>query len=282
MKKNILTCLSLLLIGFQSEAKESSSYFKFGVGYHLPTMQQEMQNNNYRFDWNKGDFMESAAKYSLHKGVGPMISFGHMFNANVGFEVGADYLFNNGSKSWQGIEFEGKSIYDEVKIKSSNLNLYPSIRLAIPLGKKVSLYSRSGLVIPLLSKITRTMTSAFYDTAGIYYKPQITTVTKNRFAVGFTGALGIDIKISPRVSVNAEIAGQMLNVWTKSEKITGYSLNGYDRFSELNPRELETKYLKEVDVFYGNGSTALMPPYGLSTQHPFHSIGFNVGMSFGI
>ncbi len=280
MKKKIFTIIAGLTVAAPAVAQHS--YFKVGAGFHFPVMQQEMPYSNLRQKEGTFSYEESVAKYSLHRGVAPTVSFGHMFNEHIGFELGVNYLIATENKAWQGVRVGGEVIFNELVSKASNVNFYPALRLAAPLGKYISVYTRVGLVVPIVSKIKDKFTSEGYDSLGEFHRVNITSETKNRFTIGFAGAAGLHIKLSKHTAFFAEINAQMLNVWAKSAERTYYAIDGKDQLAGLRIFEREMIYKKKLDTVHNTGAVPNKPSEGLTYQSPFHSAGLNVGLSFSL
>lgn len=276
--KKIFTIIAGLLITAPVTAQYS--YFKAGVGYHFPSMRQEMALSNFSQKEGSFDYEESIARYSMHRGITPLISFGHMFNKYVGFEIGADYLIATQNKALQTARIGGDIVYNKLTTKASNINFFPALRLSVPLNKSISMYSRTGLVIPLVSVIKERFTADGYDTAGNFRKLDINTEIKNRFTIGFAGAIGFEIKVSEKVFFFTEASAQLLNVWSKSGKVTEYEINGKSQLGSLQTYQKETLFKKAISTTSNTGQFSSKPSESLTYQSAFHSVGVNIGLSF--
>lgn len=277
MKKKIYLMIAGLAL--TAPAMAQHSYVRFGAGYQFPATRQEMPVTNYDYNKGKSRYEESVARYSLHKGIEPVVSFGHMFNANIGFELGVSYLLGAQGKAWQGVTLGGVKVYNELTRKATNINILPALRLAVPLGKDISLYSRTGVVIPVLARIKDQFVSEGYDTTGAFQKVRMKEETKTRLTAGFTGAVGFEIKLYPDVSFFIEGNGQLLNVWSRSSTVTEYTVNGKDQMNTLLPYQKETTYLKSLHNLANNGNSPYQPAEVLTYQSPFTSVGLNVGLN---
>lgn len=271
MKKSFLAGAFLCLLASHASAQSKGSYLKFGAGYQFAVARQSAQFNNFEFSAG-GVLLQSSTRYSLQSGIAPMVSFGHMFTEHLGFEIGVNYLFGKSSEIHQELQDLESAQNHLMKVHSNNLMITPSLRFAAPLSKKVSIYSRTGLVIPILARTTKSLKSA-YAGMGMKYDVEINSVVKNRFALGFAGALGLGCQVSEKVSLNIEVAGQMLNLWADREKINSFRVDNVERKPEQFGYSEETIYVRELDV---NGRRG----YALTYQSPFHSLGVNLGVAF--
>lgn len=197
-----------------------------------------------------------------------------MFTEHIGFEIGVNYLFGQSSEIRQEFRDTQSTENHVMKVSSRSVNITPSLRLAIPLGKKISLYSRSGLVIPVVSRATKNQESVYAEN-GSSVGVSIKSIVKNRFGLGYAGALGVALRASDNITLNLEIAGQMLSLWADREKIESFKIDGktYDP-KQFNYSE-ETIYVRESPVARKKG-------YALTYQSPFHSLGINVGLAFSL
>jgi hypothetical protein len=270
MKKKFLAGAFLCLLAGQTYAQSKGSYVKLGAGYQFGIARQAMQYHDYEFS---GSYLiESDTRHSLQTGIMPLASFGYMFNENIGFEVGVNYLIGKSSEIHQEFEDQNGSQNHLMKMSSNSLMVTPSLRFAVPLSKNVSIYSRSGLVIPVLSRVKKNQQSA-YAGIGESHDIEINSVLKNHFTFGFSGALGFAFRTSKKTTFNVELAGQMLSLWASKEEIKSFKVDKTERKPSDYGYSTGTIYVTDISVDGKSGNA-------LTYQSPFHSLGINIGMAF--
>ncbi len=287
MKKITLGLTALALMA-ASTSFAQGFYLKMGVGYNFPMGQQEFVSN----DINAlGAYSEKLVTASYGKGFNPGIGVGYMITKYIGVELGGNFLLGGKTDAKINAPVTGGtppavigSRETAVSSKAISFTLYPAIKLVAPAYSKVSPYTRIGLAIPVGGKITTTIDTKATIPSGTssdYVKRE----TKGNVNIGLHGAAGVNYDISDRIALWGEVNGQMLNVWSKSQKVTEHKVNGTDMLNTETIYNKETKYVKEINTssnnatYNPNGYDGTKAKEVLREQVSFHNIGISLGMS---
>ncbi|RYD54626.1 MAG: hypothetical protein EOP56_18725 [Sphingobacteriales bacterium] len=211
---------------------------------------------------------------SFNTGIQTSLALGYMFNNNVGVELGADIGIAH-------IEHEGQitapssnsSAYTVTQFYSQYVKnpiiLTPALCLQSG-GKKINIYTRAGLAVPVRSNITTEIgqiTTATGTNSSRSINLGYTTTTA--FSLGFSGAAGVKYAVNSKLQLGAEISAVSLSLYLDKLEFTSYSENGVDLFSRLPEESKRISYGK-------SGGSGVEPTYSV----PFSNVGLKVGVFY--
>ena len=284
-----------------------------------------VNHTNYRrtFDVVKYDektqkTTKTNAAFSLGEGINLSLAAGYMLNEYIGIELGANYLNginntvtdenstknynevvvsngNNGTR--QTLTDTSNQHLKESSMKRSNLSLIPAVKLVAPINNKYSMYSRIGLVLPILDKTfyeySNTESSSYRRIANNNTTSNSSRSSENKeiefssyFNLGYTAALGVQYSIGEKVNLFGEINLISTSFEAKKSNITSWkkSSNGNDSndlLKNMDVYDIETEYLKEYVVDQDSPSPSKNDPKKeASFSLPASSIGLTIGLSF--
>ncbi|MDL2223245.1 hypothetical protein LJB98_04005 [Bacteroidales bacterium OttesenSCG-928-M11] len=308
-------------------------YFSIGGGYSLGTAKTNGGGNGLMPTQNvsttstttitkpdgsyksttKSSTTKKNAAYSLGEGTNISMNFGYMLSKNVGIELGANYLMGTEAnieektsnntihkysvKIGSVTHLGGGSVRNinkkEYGMTRNSFSLIPAIKLVAPVGNKTSLYSRFGVVVPIMDNVDYE-----YD---IYNKSSSTRPGnesesssnenkkiefKSYFNLGYTAALGINYKLGKATSFFAEVNLVSSSFEVKESEITEWtsSSNGKSKKDLLegkNTKDIKTSYEKEYVVTNNTPSQDKnKPTKDVSFSLPASSLGVTIGFAF--
>lgn len=193
---------------------------------------------------------------SYGEGLKAGASAGYMFTENFGVEVGFSYWFPRSVE----YGFKYTTSTSSIKTTGSGFVVVPSVVISAG-TKALNPYARVGLVlgIPSLKEEIRVVETG--------NNREIDMKEKGGLALGYSGALGINIPAGGGVDFFAEAVLSSLTFSPSSYEVTRYILNGVDQLPSLQQKTME--YKETVSSTDQNATTAV--------RIPFSSIGFAVG-----
>jgi len=233
----------------------------------------------YTYSWD-------LKKASFGGGITAGIAGGYMFTNHLGVEVAASiglsqkkYNFND------ALTYQSPgtgTINDHVKgtfYQKTPVLIMPSVILQTG-GRKINVYSRIGIALPVAGKFIMDYERYAFATAGsILYSWSYET--KTRFALGLQGALGAQVRIANKISFYVEANGVSLNAYAKSRTMTKYSEDGVDYMYLLTPYEKEVQY-----DFTGTGTSpnpsTTVPKQAATFSIAYSNIGIGAGLAFDL
>ncbi len=216
-----------------------------------------------------------AIKFSFGKGLNAGVSFGYMFNENIGAELGVNYLIGGKTKYTQtsNSTFFNSTFTGDVSAKMVQIN--PTIVLATSM-KNITPYAKFGMVIGS-GKITTNENSV--ASGGISSTVVTKRELKGNMALGFTAAMGLNFSVNDKLSITSEVNMINMHYSPKKSTLVTYTENGVDKLSSLSVRDKEIEYSKKVTTT-GTPAPNTLPRQENSVTLPFGSIGINVGVKY--
>ncbi len=146
--KAITVSISVLFSIFLSAQNEKGFYASVNSGYNIGTGNVDYYQANVLGIINSNESSASVSsselvRVNLGKGLNAGINFGYMFNKNIGFELGGNYLLGgkiNGSYT----SYTGDYLNSEVSAKM--LQIKPSLVFRSDL-EKINPYAKVGMII---------------------------------------------------------------------------------------------------------------------------------------
>src|ERR1044072_9328816 len=188
--KLLIPALSILFVVSVAKAQP---YAGVTIGYGMPGTWSVL-GTNYESNGPANTFSSENVVGSYGTGLNFGGYVGGMVSDNTGFELGINYLV--GAKySFRDYETHPNTTDNiDDKVYARSLRLCPSLRVTFG-DKNIRPYTRAGIVIGIMNKINDDLTETFTT-------PGTTDITLETFelrkglAVGFTGALGINIPLN--------------------------------------------------------------------------------------
>ncbi|MDB4835042.1 hypothetical protein OAH12_00480 [Cyclobacteriaceae bacterium] len=264
MKKIFITVAAALL---SSVSFGQSNYLSFQGGYHLGYPADNLTSSSISYAGTKvsADGSTEAIFGTLGKGVPLSLAFGHMFNENIGVELGASYLF--GSNVLLGEDLSGGNV-SRAEASTSQFRLSPQL-----VGKYKGFYSKIGFIIPVFGKTTLTTTDP-----SLLGTIETESAIEGHLSLGFTGAIGYEYQLNDKLSLFGEFQVISLNIKAKSSEFTKFDVDGVDQLDNLGQGALsgyskETNYVKTIDANSAANDV-------LTFKRSYSSMGLNIGITY--
>jgi opacity protein-like surface antigen len=198
MKKIILGTFATMFTfcSLQTNAQiKKGAYLGINVGYTAAAGAANVDVLNVaNFSYTSTINEVERIKFSFGKGINTGLSFGYMFNQNIGAELGVQYLVGSKTKYTQvspgfGIGGPAGVIKLNGDISAKMLQIKPTVVLATTI-KKTSPYAKLGMVIGS-GKITSNETTVFNPS----FTTSETKELKGGISLGFTAAMGLNFSV---------------------------------------------------------------------------------------
>jgi hypothetical protein len=205
----------------------------------------------------------------LGKGLNAGINFGYMFNKNIGFELGGNYLLGgkiNGSYT----SYTGDYLNSEVSAKM--LQIKPSLVFRSDLDK-FNPYAKVGMIIGSGKIINTTVEK---DGADLETR---TLELDGGMPIGFQASIGTLYKLNEKLSIFGELNLVNLNYAPKKGHITEATLNG---INQLPTYTISDKEIEFTSSFTNTGAplNPNAPSKSPTLDFSFSSFGLNVGLLY--
>ena len=273
--KNTLILLALVSITQTIVAQtEKRFYLNTNIGYNKGTgninyYQAQLLGLVNATQTSATEDSYEIVKTNLGQGINFGLNFGYMFNKNLGFELGANYLLSSEINS-STTSLSGN--YNKIVLVSKMLQIKPTVVLRGGF-EKINPYAKVGMVIGS-GKIINDR--EFKDGSDI----SITTLELyDGTPIGFHSSVGVLYQLSSKFSVFGELNLVSLEYAANKGKYTKYIDNGADILPLLSIREIEIEFIESES----NASAA--PPSnqpGKLAKLPlsFNSFGLNIGLQY--
>lgn len=266
MKKVIILASAIVL---SASTFAQGLYFGLNAGYAGSLASQTLAEN---FSGTSSSLSYETVKGSLGKGINIGLTAGYMLNSNLGMELGISDLmggsFENTSKK--------ELVYDnKYTMKGKMIRVVPGIRLTAGDGN-MKPYLRLGLVLGLGGKIT-----IEGNETDIQNNNEVTKSTweyTGGMSVGAASALGLNFKLSDKLSLNGEFAFIGQSWAPKKGTLTSYTVAGVDQLSQLTTSQKEIDFTDSYSVSSTNPPSSSQPSQSIKQYYPFSSWGINVGI----
>ena len=280
--KNTLTVLLFALVCSSISAQEKGFYLRGGLGYNFPVAGQMYDNSGFPFN---GSYTSSSAQgdvydvknASFSSGLHGQLGLGYMFNKYLGIQL--DMSIGLANTKYTGSENNiviQDTMHGNVSITqyaSTPVLLMPSIVLQNG-GSVFNVYARAGVAVPLNTKLTQEVAVSNLPGSGAIETDVYTYQLKNSFAIGFTGAMGLQYNTSERIGFWAEINMLSMSLNPRESDLKSITVNGAPYpLSAISPSQLTIQYSKSITVSPGTNNQ--QPTYSI----PFSNVGIHLGMT---
>ena len=285
MKKTSLTLFVLLLLSVAGYAQ--GFYFRAGLGYAFPQAGQTMDGSGTPYNGTRNNstylLTYNLKNTSFSAGLQGAIGFGYLFNDHIGVQFDADACISGRKYSYHDnnvtIDYGAGPILSNVTVTEQAvmpLVLVPSLVLQTG-GKKLNIYSRLGLALPISSKITQ---DQFIE--NVPYTPTATISSydfkfdiKNSFSLGFAAAAGVQYKLTNKLSLWGEVSLLSMSLFIKQSDLTDFQHDGQS-YSLSNVTSPHTYYYSKNATVDSTG--AYQPAY----SQPFSNVAIKVGVNLSL
>lgn len=282
MRRLLLPIVILLANATASSAQEF--YLKGGVGYAMPHGTQPYDafgnaySGSYKSQYNAATGTQtsfSVKKPSLTAGFNGTIGVGILVSKHIGVELDANIGLAPRKYKMRYEENDGVQLTQASVSQQANMPVLLSPALVLQTGgDRLSLYSRTGLVIPIQSTYTLESTSttesilAVQNVESTIYKEEF----KTRFGVGFSAAVGVKYKVAELFSVFTELNITSLTLYARESEVKEYIVNGVNYTSSIPDEYRTTKY-----EFKASGTNNTANTYSTFAV-PYGNFGFTAGV----
>ncbi len=216
-----------------------------------------------------------SVKSSFGKGLDFGIGVGYHFNKNLAAEIDFTYLI--GDK----VEFtDAMDPYTPPQTEQLRGRMYriiPTLKFSAA-ENRIKPYAKIGCVLGLGTTLTDKSVSYYSMWGGNIDKIEETAVFSGGMSFGFKGNLGLDIDLTDKWGLFAEINFISQSWAPKQLETTSYTINGEDKLATLDQREKVTEF---VDSY--NPSVSIEPYQNnksLKIYLPYSSWGANIGIKY--
>ncbi len=280
MKKYILT--TSLLIGLITFVNAQDSYFKFGIGYGLPSGSQMLaseSNSKSSFNQNTWQYSysgsEKSKKGSFGAGTNLTASFGQLLGTYVGYDIELNYLFGKKYEGYDHSSFDGSVYNIDYKGYSRSLTLAPSVFVLVG-DHKLKPRIRAGMVLGKNRVFAETSSNGGGE------KRTEKMELNGGLSLGFRGGIGIDFNAAKNTSFYAEIVFTGMSYYPKHGEMTENKVNGVDQLNQLPKAIKEVNFMKERSWSSSSPSDENQPSEEVGDSLPFGSIGVQFGVRIRI
>ena len=229
MKKTMLSISIIVLWGNLVFAQES--YFKFSMGYGLPSGSQLLAEKS-SFTTSSTGSMYSTAKGvygSYGSGLALDASFGRMFSSHFGLDLNLLYLPGkkyDGSDSYTYPNYDGTTGRISSSTSSYARALLFSPTLVVAGGEgNVRPYAKIGFAVGT-AKILSEYGSRYTPVGSTPVASETKTELSGGLSFGFKGGAGLDFGVSKRVSFFTELMFTSMSYYPKRGEVTENKING--------------------------------------------------------
>jgi len=276
--KFFLLCCIILISSINTRAQYS--YVGINIGYGMGLPRYSLGSSTIE---NGNSTINTLEKGNYGQGLNFGFSAGHMFNKNMGVELGISYLIGSKKEfiissletdisSGTTTETEGTITLDKIKM----IRINPSFK--ITLGDQARPYLRMGIIFGLGTSYSRhqgtimTITGSFNDTVAV----EMVSEYRGGTAFGFNSAFGVDIDLTDNLVLFGELSFSSISWAATESKITRYFYDGVDLVPTTNPDALKTEYVDDYTV----SASAPVAQKALKTYLPFGSFAISAGVIY--
>ncbi len=270
----IVTMFTLSALQSTAQMKKGA-YVGVNVGYNAGAGNANVDFLDVMNSTNTSTIDESEnIKFSFGKGINAGVSFGYMFNENIGAELGVQYLIGGKTKYTQTNTGGFGSSTSNADVSAKMIQINPSIVLATTI-KNTTPYAKLGMVIgsgKITSNVNSTSTPSFTSSQ--------TSELKGGMALGFTAAMGLNFSVTNNLSISGEINMVNMQYSPKKGTVTKYTENGVDKLPSWTVRDKEFEFNKKYSRNPSTPTPTTSPSQTNAFSTPFGSIGINVGLKY--
>lgn len=247
-------------------------YFKFGFGYAATTMSNP--NSGELTDMGTGPkFDVKSVSYS--SGISGLIATGVNFTKNIGIETGLQLGLSNRKVVYDHKEYLARPEKITTHVQAPVLSINNVVLHSG--GKKVDLYAKAGVVLPVATSLSEDRESSARSTIKI----QKSYTYKMRFTLGYSAGIGVGFRLGKNTRLWAEANMLSFNPTIKEKVLTRSLVSGSSNIAPYSQEEKTTEF-----SFSGK---AKQDPASLNYQHnaatysvPFSNVGAQLGVAVNL
>lgn len=272
MKKMVLSA-ALFFAAYGVNAQ--GLYGDVSVGYGLGAPNYVMGTKNY--SGPAGTSTSENIYGSIGQGLNLALTPGYMINEHFGLELGINY-FMGATKTIVENTNSNSNVYETRTAHSNQLRLIPSLVVSSGTSNKLSVYAKGGLVIPVMGLTKIEIDKGIMTGPTTSSKIQAKSDFAGHVSLGFRGALGVNYKLSDKLSLFGELQQTNLFIKQKSNTYTEFIVDGVDikdnpTLMSLYGQNKETEFVDKLDANSGANQA-------LAAKTNFNQFGINVGVKF--
>jgi opacity protein-like surface antigen len=264
-------------------------YMRVNGGYALGTSQGNLLelsfiNYTYEDDTETSELID----LSLGKGLEAGAALGYSFNRFLSAEIGFSYLksaeWTSEMKDESGSPSDDQYSISSItqSLNSNMISLAPTIQISAG-AEKVNPYARFGLVLGKAKVMqSREMYSRYKSEFWDFDEIESSEMEMERnggWALGFSGGLGLDFRLSQNFSFFSELRVLSLSYAPKKGEVTKYEENGINELKDLTVSEKEVEYVDKIVI--SNDDDPIEedePSQDLKHYLPYNSLGLRLGL----
>lgn len=272
--KSISIFFSIFFSLIANAQSDKGFYASVNTGYNIGTGNVDRYNsmilgigNSTQID--ASTYQIEYLKINFGKGLNAGATLGYMFNKNMGFELGVNYLFG-GKNEGHGTELSGD--YFNAEASAKMIQIKPTIIVRSGFNK-INPYAKVGMVIGS-GKITNTHNQKngadlYNDTSEFY----------GGMPIGFHANIGTLYKLNEKLSLFGELNLVNLEYAPKKGRLTESFKNGVDQLPSMTVRQKEVEFVTTITES-SEPSNPNEPGKSSKIAFTFSSIGLNVGLQY--
>jgi len=273
--KNIffLSIFVAMLAVFISPALHGQQfYIGLDGGYGMKINSPASTWSAFNSDITETNVTHSITPYSLGQGLQAGLSFGYMFNENMGVEAGIAYQ-NGVPVKTHFLQNDNNYTHNVYYSQSAqSIRLSPALIIQLKSEAIFSPFMKMGLICSKAS-----MEASREDE-----NEKITYSYSKGLNMGVTSSLGAKYNLTEKLALVAELKVQLLNYSPNKRILSEYTINGVDQLPGMTTSEIEVEYLNSYDYDSNNPPTSSEPVKALKELFPLNSFGFNIGLRFNL
>ena len=233
--KKIITCLGILLM-VTSGLHAQKYYVRVGGGFALSTHAEYWGE----YDWTAQTV--NAKRMALGNGVPVTAAFGYGLSKYISIELGVHHFFGFTSK----FEDEWGSGNSTDRYQASMLTIIPAVVVS-PGLEKVNPYGRFGFLVGVFGRVLEKYEEEG-SMEGLTYTQDYIARNYGGLCLGAQGAVGVDFNFNKHLVLFCEAQIDALSYAPKKGKYLEYNYNGEDQLDNMDVRDKEWEYVKEIDM----------------------------------
>lgn len=274
MKKTLMLFVLVIICQTTIAQTEKRFYVNTNFGYNIGTGNVNFYQAQLLGIVNGTETSATQSSYEIVKtnlgqGINFGLNVGYMFNKNLGFELGANYLLGSEINS-STTSFSGD--YNKSSLVSKMLQIRPTVVLRGGF-EKINPYAKVGMVIGS-GKIINDQESG--DGTDISIS---TLELSNGTPIGFHSSVGVLYQLNSKFSVFGELNLVSLEYAANKGKYTKYIENGTDILPLLSIRDKEFEFI-ESELNASATPPSNQPRKLAKLPLSFNSFGLNFGLQY--
>lgn len=283
MRKKILC--SLAALGMAGMAGAQGFYERLSLGYGLPSASQTMDGTATPYNGTMNSSTSgstSMVTYDLKKasfsaGMQSCLAIGYMFNEHVGVDMGFNFVLGAKKYTLNDNNVVVSGIMSNVQItQQAKVPILATPSLVLMSGSgDLKVYTRIGVVLPLKTRIIQDQIFTNLPGTGAIESDDYKWEIKNKFSVGFSGALGFEKKLGSAMSLYAEGSFLSLALYASEGNLQDVYVNGQGGYLQYVAAD-QRKITYASSFTASSGDYFHQPTY----SQPFSNFSINVGIVF--